>query len=191
VGEPLKRRVSRFPNVMDVPEDILDFMRRWRNKSTAYDYTRVEDCSDGFFTAFVLLQFSLRSHLRIRSGSLSPKRVTGNTRPVCQPSHRNGELILKRMVLDHTQFLVEREKVFNNQPVENLSARGVAASRICHAHSAQHEKPEIISRRPPMNTEEQARAKLNGLRLGMFFLGLLCTQVFTTFLLQSNVHILD
>ena len=180
MGEPLKRRVSRFPNVMDVPEDILDFMRRWRNKSTAYDYTRVEDCFDGFFTAFVLYNF-LYDLICEYDPAHYPKRVTGNARPVCQPSHRNGELILKRMVLDHTQFLVEREKVFNNQPVENLSARGVAASRVCHAHSAQHEKPEIISRRPPMNTEEQARAKLNGLRLGMFFLGLLCMQVFTTF----------
>ena len=49
--------VGRLPNVMNVPEDILDFMRRWRNKSTGYDYTRVEDCFDGFFTAFVLYNF--------------------------------------------------------------------------------------------------------------------------------------
>ena len=49
--------VGRLQNVMNVPEDIFDFMRRWRNKSTGYDYTRVEDCFDGFFTAFVLYNF--------------------------------------------------------------------------------------------------------------------------------------
>jgi hypothetical protein len=41
----------------DVPEDILDFMLRWRRKSTLYDYNQVEDCFDGFFTAFVLYNF--------------------------------------------------------------------------------------------------------------------------------------
>jgi len=44
-------------NSMHVPEDILDFMMRWRRKSDAYDYKRVEDCFDGLFTAFVLYNF--------------------------------------------------------------------------------------------------------------------------------------
>jgi hypothetical protein len=42
---------------MDVPEDILEFMLRWRRKSALYNYARVEDCFDGFFTAFVLYNF--------------------------------------------------------------------------------------------------------------------------------------
>src|SRR5215472_16590838 len=32
-------------------------MTRWRRKSEAYDYTRVEDCFDGLLTAFVLYNF--------------------------------------------------------------------------------------------------------------------------------------
>jgi len=45
---------------------------------------------------------------------------------------------------------------------------------------------EIISGRPTMNTEEQARAKLNCLPLAVFFLGRLCMQVFTTFFTTVN-----
>ena len=45
---------------------------------------------------------------------------------------------------------------------------------------------EIICGHPPVNTEEQGRAKFNSLRFVMFFLGRLCMQVFTTFFTTVN-----
>jgi hypothetical protein len=56
VEEPKLVSISLL-NPMHVPEDILEFILRWRRKSTLYNYELLEDCFDGFFTAFVLYNF--------------------------------------------------------------------------------------------------------------------------------------
>jgi hypothetical protein len=42
---------------MHIPQDIIEFVLRWRRKGQRYNYDRLEDCFDGFFTAFVLYNF--------------------------------------------------------------------------------------------------------------------------------------
>lgn len=42
---------------MSAPRDIVAFILRWRKKSEKYNYDKLTDCFDGFFSVFVLYNF--------------------------------------------------------------------------------------------------------------------------------------
>lgn len=39
---------------MNIPDDMVEFILRWKAKGRRYDFNKLVDCFDGFFTAFVL-----------------------------------------------------------------------------------------------------------------------------------------